>query len=337
MRAVFAFVPLLAFAQPAAADPVQLRLAGIAPDGASWTRELKAFGRDVENKTAGRVRVKWYWGGIAGDELAVLERIRRGQLDGQAGAQFCDRVAPSLRVMRVLGLFQNRDETSFVLQKLTSALEREFRQSGFFGFAAGMGSDILFTREPVRTLADLRRLKLWVWDLDETLIVQVKKLGLHAVPLPVDQAARAYEEGRIDGFIAIPTAALAFQWSAQSRWFTDVRFAFLPGCLAIANRVFDGLSVADQRSVREAIAKLRVRFEDLGRTQDEALLGGLFARQGVKPAALSPTVLSEFFDVAREARHSIPSGLVSAELLREVQSWLADYRVEHRPAQPAKP
>jgi TRAP-type C4-dicarboxylate transport system substrate-binding protein len=319
---------LLSAVAPARAETV-VRLAGIAPDGASWTRELKAFAREVETGTQGRVKIKWIWGGIAGDELTVLDRIRRNQLDGQAGAEFCDHVAPSLRVLRVLGLVQNYAENSYVLRKLGGTLEKEFRQNGFFGFAAGMGSDILFTREPVRSLADLKKPTLWMWDLDEVLMVQLKRMGVNLMPLPLYQAAPAYDAHKTGGFISIPTAALAFQWSAQSRWFTDIRFAFLPGCLAIANRVYDALDVRDQAAVREAVAKLRLRFEDLGHSQDSALLNSLFAKQGTRPVPMSATFRAEFLDQAREARSAIPATLVPPKLIDQVQSWLADYRAEH--------
>jgi TRAP-type C4-dicarboxylate transport system substrate-binding protein len=327
LSAVLTALALLA--GPADAEKIQLRMAGVAPDGASWTRELKAFSREVETHTEGRVTVKWYWGGIAGDELTVLDRIRRGQLDGQAGVQFCDRLAPSLRVMRVLGLFQNYAENSYVLRRLGGVLEKEFRQSGFIGFATGMGNDIIFTREPVRSLADLRRTKLWVWDLDHVLSAQLQKLGVPIVNLPIDQATGAYDGRRTDGFVAIPTATLAFQWSAQAHWFTDLRLAFLSGCLTISNRVYDALDTKDQQAVREAIAKLRIRFEDLVRSQDAALLGGLFAKQGTRPLPPTPTFRAEFLDGAREARSAIPTNLVAPALIEQVQGWLADYRAEH--------
>ena len=59
--------------------------------------------------------MKWYLGGIAGDELAALERVKRGQLDGEAGAIFCQRLAPTLRVARVPGLFESREEFIYVV------------------------------------------------------------------------------------------------------------------------------------------------------------------------------------------------------------------------------
>src|SRR3954463_9025735 len=71
-----------------------LRFAAVAPDGTSWAREARAFAREVENVTANGVRTKWYFGGIAGDEMEELARLRRGQLDGIAGAVYCERLAP---------------------------------------------------------------------------------------------------------------------------------------------------------------------------------------------------------------------------------------------------
>src|SRR3954451_3899123 len=95
---------LLLVSLTAHADPVRLRLAALAPEGTAWAREMKAFARDLEQATHGEVTAKWYFGGIAGDELTVLERIHKGQLDGTAGALFCEQLAPSFRVTRVVGL-----------------------------------------------------------------------------------------------------------------------------------------------------------------------------------------------------------------------------------------
>jgi TRAP-type C4-dicarboxylate transport system substrate-binding protein len=327
MRLVIALALLCA--QSASADTTNIRLATIAPDGAAWTRELKAFGRDVDLRSQGRLHVKWYWGAIAGDEMAVLERIRREQVDGEASGLVCNRLAPSLQVMRVLGLFQSRDEVNYVLGRLRGDIEGEFRKNGFFGLAGGLGSDIVFSKNPIRSLADLRKSHLWLWDLDEVMLAQLRALGLSPVALPVDQAARAYDDNRLDGFIAVPTAAVAYQWSAQAHWFTDLRFGSVGTCLVIANRVFDALPIQDREIVREAAAKLDVRLEDLGRKQDEELLAGLFAKQGARPLRADSTFRAEFFSAARDVRSKIPPSLVPPELLRKVEGWLADYRAEH--------
>ena len=56
--------------------------------------------------------MKWYLGGIAGDDFEAADRIGRDQLDGiGGGAWLCERYAPSMRVLRLVGLFQTRDES----------------------------------------------------------------------------------------------------------------------------------------------------------------------------------------------------------------------------------
>ncbi len=322
---------VLLLALPARAEPVVLRLASIAPEGTSWARELKAFGRDVESETRGQVRVKLYLGGIAGDESQVIERIRRGQLDGSAGSISCAKLAPSLRVLRVAGLFQRRDEAGNVLSHMYPILEPEFRKSGFASIAfAVFGGDIAFTRTPVHTLEELRKLRLWIWNLDDVWLKEMPRLGLKVVPLPVEDAGRAYEEGRIDGFLGLPTAALAYQWSTRARYFTDLRVGLLSACLVIANRAFDALPIDQQKIVRAAGVKLGARFDDINWSQEDLLLGGLFQRQGLQPVPASSALRADFFEAARAAREQLDDGVVPRALIERVNGWLADYRAEHR-------
>jgi TRAP-type transport system periplasmic protein len=314
-----------------AAPKVKLRMATIAPEGTAWARLLKALNHDVAEMTQGDVELKWYMGGITGDELTSYERLQRGQLDGIAGTTLCPRAAPSLRVTRVVGIFQNRDEAKHILARLRPTLDEEFAQNGLVNLVLGnFGSEIIFTREPVRSMADLRRVRLWVWDLDEMWLKIMPHLGLKAVPLPVTEAARAYDDQRIDGFIGIPAAALVFQWSTRAKYFIDLRAAFLPGCLVVAKRAFDAMPTAHQQALRAAMAKLAARFDDSGRAQDEALVGGLFEKQGMIKVPISDLFRSEFFDAARAARDKLDA-LLPRELVARVQSWLADYRVEHPP------
>src|SRR6478609_8035830 len=132
-------------------------MAGIAPDGTAWARELRAFSREVESATHGELKVKWYLGGIAGDDAQMADRMAREQLDGAASAgMLCLRAAPSLRVLRVQGLVRTRDEA---------------RATGYAMLGLGqLGVDVIFTRRPVASWAELQKLKLWRWDLDETAI-----------------------------------------------------------------------------------------------------------------------------------------------------------------------
>jgi TRAP-type C4-dicarboxylate transport system substrate-binding protein len=324
---------VLALGAPGRAESphVRLRMAAIAPDGTAWARELKASSREVAMATNGEVELKWYLGAIAGDEAEAIERIRRDQLDGSAGASFCERLAPSLRVLRLPGLVQSRAEGRYVITRLRNVFDEEFKRSGFVElFVEPFGTEVIFSRAPVTTMKDLRESRVWVWSLAETLLRLLRRMGAKIVPLPLEEAGRAYDENRIDVFVSVPTAALAYQLGVRARYFTPLNLALLPGCAVVAQRSFDGMSVEAQRGLRAAMAKMAIRFDDVGKTQDEQLLGGLLEKQGIKRVAVSEAFRAQFLDEARRARQTEP--VVAPALVAQVEQWLTEFRAGRRGA-----
>ncbi len=320
-------VLLLTCAGVTRADPVTLRLASAVPEGTAWARVGRAFARDVEELTHGEVRVKWYLGGIAGDELQVLDRMKRDQLDGVgSGGVLCQRLAPTIRVMRLIGMVRSRSESELVLTRLKPRLDEEFKASGYVNlWEAGIGPSLIFSKAPVRDLADVKKTRLWIWDLDDLFGAGLRAIGIPVVATSLETAARAYDEGKIDGMVVMPAAALAFQWSAQSRYLTNLTTGFLPGCFLLSNRAFDALPVESQKAIRDAAARFQAHMEEVGREQDAQLVeGGLFRRQGLSLVPVTPAFRDAFYAAAKEVRDHDTS--VAAQLKAEVESWLKEYR-----------
>ncbi len=309
-----------------------LRLASIAPDGTGWARELRAMAREVEGATSGRVRVKLYFGGIAGDELEMGERIRRNQLDGAAsGGMLCEQMSPAMRVMRVPGMFASREEAAAVLGRLKPLLDGDFATNGFTNLGETViGPSILFTRTPVRSIEELRKGRYWVWDADKMMAGVFPILGFKTLRLPIAEAARAYEEGRHDGFVGPPTAALGFQWSAAAKYYEDLRLAYITGCVVVSNRAFDALSIDAQQALKAAAAKASARIGDASREMDRQLLGGLFRRQGLTEVPVSDAFRAEFDAAAKLARVELARAEVQQALIDRVEAMVAGYRAEHR-------
>jgi len=325
-----AFVSLFCAAAHADAE-YTLRMASVAPDGSFWAREARSYAQKIEHETHGHVRFKWYFNAVAGDEIEQGERVRRGQLDGGTSGHFwCQSVAPTLRVARLSGLFQNRDEAVFVMNQLEPQLRTEAHEAGLALMSNfGVGPDVLFTRAPVRSLEELRKLRLWRWDLDDVGIAISRAMGLNIVPLPLSEAARAFDQGRLDGFVAIPSAALVFQWALRAKWVVDLRTSYIWGCLMIAERSFERLPREYQEALRQQSAEVGARVEEGGREIDEQLLGGLLTKMGATPVPVSETFRTELFEAARRAREQVAEKYVSKPLLDRVLKMLADYRAEH--------
>jgi TRAP-type C4-dicarboxylate transport system substrate-binding protein len=326
-RLLTALTLLAALAGPGRADQV-LRMASIIPEGTSWARTLRAFAREVESGTGGKVKVKLYLGGIAGDEMESLSRLKRQQLDGAVSAgMLCDHLAPTFRVMRVPGVFQSRDENAYVLGRLKPDLDKEFLEQGFVHLgSAGVGAAIIFSRTPVTTMTELRAHPLWVWDIDEAMKAFLPMMGIQLNPTPISLAGRSYDEGKVDGFVAPSSAALGFQWSAQVKYFTELRLSYVSGCLFLSSRAFDALPHEQKQVLLTATAKIQKVFEEQGRQMDDELLGGLFQKQGLKKVAVNESFRAEFFDAARSAREKVVGKFVPERLMQRVLGLLADFR-----------
>jgi TRAP-type C4-dicarboxylate transport system substrate-binding protein len=317
----------------AVAEPVTLRISTVSPEGTAWTRELRAFQRQIESETNGQVRIKWYLGAIAGDDLGALERVRRGQLDGIGGSIICGRLAPSMWIIRVVGLFETPEEVDYVIGRLKPVFDEEFNKAGFVNLIDGtFGADVLFSKTPVRNMADFRALRWWTWNgwnFDPIWQATLPVLGTHWRTTPIDQMNATYQRGEVDGFIAIPSAALAYQWSPLAKYFTDLPAAELPACLLLSHTAVDPLPLEQQQILRDAAAKLRARWPEVTSTLNQSLLGGLFEQQGLKKVHASPEFRSEFYAASRAARRQLDDKVVPHELLAKVERLLAEYRTQH--------
>jgi TRAP-type C4-dicarboxylate transport system substrate-binding protein len=328
MRILFALAICCASAY---AEPVTLRIATVAPEGTEFAREFKAFARDVETVTQGAVRVRWYFGGIAGDELEVADRIARGQLDGTAsGGMLCAKLSPTMRALRVGGLVQTGLEARFLLGHLREQISADFEAGEMTNLGTPiLGNDYAFLDREVQSLAELKQLRLWRWNLDEVGIATSSAVGLDIVGIPIGTVTGSLEERKIDGFIAIPTAALAFQWSPHARVLLHMPLGFLAGCLLISHRSWNRVDPTLRQEIMGSAAKAMERMADMMDRQEGLLLGGLFQRQGVRVMDPTPGLRAEYFGASRLARDQLKGSIVPAGVLERIQVLLADFRAEH--------
>jgi TRAP-type C4-dicarboxylate transport system substrate-binding protein len=68
----------------ATANAADIKIATVAPDGSRWMQQMRAGAEEVNARTSGRVTLKFYPGGVMGNDAQVLRKIRIGQLQGGA-------------------------------------------------------------------------------------------------------------------------------------------------------------------------------------------------------------------------------------------------------------
>jgi len=108
-----------------------LKIATVMPDNSAWMVALRHGGEEIRQRTAGRVNLRFYGGGVMGNDSSVLRKIRIGQLQGGAfTAGGLSAVCPELGLYSFPLLFRSTAEIDFVRLRRDPAMAGQDREPG---------------------------------------------------------------------------------------------------------------------------------------------------------------------------------------------------------------
>ncbi|MEO7386913.1 MAG: TRAP transporter substrate-binding protein DctP [Gammaproteobacteria bacterium] len=324
---------LLLASLPLNLSATDLKLATVAPEGSSWMKDLRAAGLQVKEKTAGRVNMKFYGGGIQGTDKKVLRKIRIGQLQGGVfTSNSLEERYPDILVYGLPMLFDSQDEVDYVRQKMDAKLAAGLEKAGFvsYGFAGG-GFAYFMTGKPVAGLADLRGQKIWVPEGDQTSFVAMQALSLSPVVLPITDVLTGLETGLLDIVATPPVGAVILQWYTKTRFVTNQPLSYTLGVLAIDKGALATVSAADQAILREVLIPLYTRLDAQNRV-DNAKAEQALKSNGLKFVEPNPAEVPQWRATVASAMDGMAAkGNFSADILAEVRQHIREYR-KARPA-----
>ena len=310
----------------------ELKVATVAPEGSSWMKELRAAGLTVRERTSGRVSLKFYGGGIQGNDKKVLRKIRIGQLQGgMFTSNGIEERYPDILIYGLPMLFNSEDEVAYVRQKMDSKLASGLEKAGFvsYGFAGG-GFAYFMTGKPVTGLADLRGQKIWVPEGDQTSYAAMQALHLSPVILPITDVLTGLQTGLLDIVATPPVGAVILQWYTKTKYITDQPLSYTLGFLAIDKTALQPVSAADQAILRELLSAVYVRLDAQNRV-DNAKARLALKANGLQFVAPNVAEIPEWRAAVSAAMDSLAAkGTFSPVLLAEVRGHLQEFR-KNRP------
>jgi TRAP-type C4-dicarboxylate transport system substrate-binding protein len=305
-----------------------LKFATLAPAGTTWMKEMKAGAGRVKKRTEGRVKLKFYPGGVMGNDRSVHRKIKIGQLHG--GAFTLGGMAQSNSSIQVMGLpmlFRSLDEVDYVRERMDPVLKQEMESSGFvlLGISEGGFARIL-SKQPMQDLESLRNSKVWVPEGDEVGLTVFRGLGITPISLPISDVFTGLQTGLIETVPVNPTSAIAFQWHSSTAYMTDVPITFLIGLLVITKSEFDKLSAADQAVLREEMGAVFLRLDELSRIDNEAARSAL-QQQGITFVMPKPGEIERWRKISAESVDDmVKAGVIPASIVEQVRGHLQTFR-----------
>ena len=325
-RLAIGLLAVLLMGRPAAAAP-PIKVALVTPEGSAWTETLHRWAGEVTASTGGALTFQLFTGGISGDEMDVIRKMRVNQIHaaGFSGVGL-GVLLPEIRVLEAPLLFERADEIDYVKATLYDRFADGLAAKGYvlLGFAEA-GFVYFFGRQDLAAPGALRQAKMWAWQGDPVAETFLTTFGIKTFPLNVADVTTGLETGMIDSFYAPPLAAVAFQWYARVTHVLDYPMVNSTGALLMSKRVFDRLAPEHQAVLRKITRRYCEELVQLSR-RDNAEALTLMREAGLVFTRPDAAVVEALQDNARATyAKSIPS-VYPRELFDRVQQLLQDYR-----------
>lgn len=326
MKKLFLCLAVTLFSVPAMA--VTLKIATVTPDGSQWMADMRVSAKSISERTDGRVQIKYYGGGVKGDDAKVLGQIRIRQLQG--GAFTPSALASQFSGLNLYGMplvFNSTDEAAYIRSRLDARLQRGLEDAGFvnFGFASS-GFAIIMSNTPVTTLADFKGKRVWVPEGDPISYASMEALSLSPVTLPLTDVLTGLQTGLIDIVAIPPMVALIMQWHTKVKYVTQVPLVYTLGFMAIDKKAFDTISEADKAIVREVMTATYKNF-DLVNLEDNQEAFDALIKSGIKEVKFDAVEFVKVRNLLLESNlRQGEKGAFPLDLYKEMLVYIDEYR-----------
>ena len=242
-----------------------LRVGEIFPKSHPYYKGLAKFAEEVEKRTAGAVKIEVFSDAQLGGEVATVQGMRTGTVDGCTAAVGTFAQTTNQRKFFLLdmpylfGSYADYDrwaESDLADEMRNGVPERTGIRILAFG---GAGFDqILNSKRPIMKPDDLKGLKMRVWE-SRSAQLSFEITGMTATPMPYGEVFTSLQQGVIDGLVNAMTTFYQTKMYEAAKFLSlsDHLYVVMP--LMLSERVFQELGKPEQTAILEA-AKEATRF-----------------------------------------------------------------------------
>jgi TRAP-type transport system periplasmic protein len=306
------------------ASAVTLKIATISPEGSMWMEKMKKGAEQVEKETEKRVSIKFYPGGVMGNDSAVIRKIRIGQLQGGAFvAGSMSQFFPANQIYAQPFKFQSLDEVDHLRQYFDSYIVEGLDKGGFvvFGIIGGGFAYVM----SIQNVQDLRNRKVWVPDNDHISQDSIKVFGITPVPLPISDVRTSLQTGLIDTIGTSPVGAVVLQWYSQVKYVMNIPLIYLHAVLAIDKTQFMKIDEADRKIISRVMTSASKEIDVQNRKDDVEAIETLKNR-GIVFTTPPKQDLDEWYRLAALAsQEMIEAGVLPKDIADQMDAHLKTY------------
>jgi tripartite ATP-independent transporter DctP family solute receptor len=309
-----AAVCLAVLAAPPLTTAREFRVADTQSEDYPTVQALMFMARLVEERTAGRHRIRVFHSRQLGEEKDTIEQTRVGAIDlNRTNVAPIGSLIPAANVLALPFLFRSFDHLHKVLDHaIGDEILASSRRHGFVSltFYDSGSRSIYNSVRPIRTLADMKGLRIRVQQ-SELMVEMIKALGAEPIELPYGQVSTGLSTRLIDGAENNWPSYVTTNHYKLAPYYTLTEHTMGPELLVVSPRAWESLSAEDQDIFRDAARKSSAYMRELWH--------GLEERSRQQAQAAGNTIISEFDRTPFEqAMNTIYAKTVTDQGLRQL-------------------
>ena len=276
-----ALVPIVAvgLVRQATAADIIVRAGLTDPLDTTFGKAMVEFKRVAEADSKGRIEVQLFPSRQLGSIVEQLENVRQGAQEmSMASPGWFTQFYPRIDMLEMPFLVTDWDQAERMLNSqafhdLVKAAETETHIRIYGSFPYGF-RHVINSKRPVKTLADLKGLKLRLQNSPAHLAT-FRALGASPVALAWDETYQAVQTGVVDGLENASTVLYANKYPEIAKYISLTRHLFGMLFAFINPDFYNGLSADDRAVLDRAMRAAEVLCVKLSREAEDTAIKGL--------------------------------------------------------------
>jgi TRAP-type C4-dicarboxylate transport system substrate-binding protein len=325
--------PFAAYAQPT----YTWKAGTLAPQRIGWAKQVENIVLPAVAQTSnGNLNIRVFWGGIMGDDAAVLEKMKQGILEigGFTGLGTVMAV-PQVAVLTLPFLFKDYGEVDFI----RSVMHRRFEQLALDqGLVLMLWIDQDFDQiysmaQPFDKISDFTRARFIAWGgvVEETML---KHLKADYIVAEVPEISASMRNGLADAAMGPAIWMMGTQMHAVVRHINPAKVRYSPAFILCTKKAWESVPAEYTKPFWDMRMELVREFVAETRHDNEQALAAMI-RYGVTETSFSPADIEALQRATRPVWHEMTGRLFTPELLDELMEHLRSFRQKGPPPAPS--
>lgn len=313
-----AALPLALCLAASAQAETKIKFAEIHPAGYPTVVAESNMGKVLEKDSKGDISFKMFAGGVLGSEKEVIEQVQLGAVQmARVSLGIVGPVVPEVNVFNMPFVFRDQAHMRKIIdgeigQEILDKITNSDTKLVALAWMDG-GTRNLYTKKPVRSLADLKGMKIRVQG-NPLFIDTINDMGGNGIAMDTGEIFSALQTGVIDGAENNPPTLLEHNHYQSAKYYTLTGHLILPEPVVMSKITWDKLKPEEQalvkKAARDAQMEERILWDAKSASAEEKLkaAGVEFITVDKKP----------FFDATQPVRDKY--GAQFAELIKRIDA-----------------